>query len=69
MAKIVLGQEAEKKQLQVSFSNYVIHSRIIDMSYDIPEQVVADIKAKAVQISLQMDESTDVSDCCQLFVT
>ncbi|XP_076325352.1 protein FAM200C-like [Tachypleus tridentatus] len=60
MAKIVLGKEAEKKLQQVSLSNDVIHNRIIDMSVDILEQVVADIKASPVKISLQVDESTDV---------
>ncbi|XP_076315072.1 protein FAM200C-like [Tachypleus tridentatus] len=66
MAKIVLRKEAEKKLQQVSLSNDVIHNRIIDMSVDILEQVVADIKASPVKISLQVDESTDVSNCCQL---
>ncbi|XP_076325801.1 protein FAM200C-like [Tachypleus tridentatus] len=59
MAKIVLGKEAEKKLQQVSLSNDVIRNRIIDMSVDILEQVVADIKASPVKISLQVDESTD----------
>ncbi|XP_076358915.1 protein FAM200C-like [Tachypleus tridentatus] len=59
MAKIVLGKEAEKKLQQVSLSNDVIHNRIIDMNVDILEQVVADIKASPVKISLQVDESTD----------
>ncbi|XP_076359052.1 protein FAM200C-like [Tachypleus tridentatus] len=59
MAKIVLGKEAEKKLQQVSLSNDVIHNRTIDMSVDILEQVVADIKASPVKISLQVDESTD----------
>ncbi|XP_076325489.1 protein FAM200C-like [Tachypleus tridentatus] len=59
MAKIVLDKEAEKKLQQVSLSNDVIHNRIIDMSVDILEQVVADIKASPVKISLQVDESTD----------
>ncbi|KAK8389755.1 hypothetical protein O3P69_009033 [Scylla paramamosain] len=62
MAKIVLGKEAEKKLQQVSLSN-VIHNRIIDMSDDILEQVVAEIKASPVKISLQVDESIDVSNC------
>ena len=38
------------------------------MGEDILEQVVADIKASPVKISLQVDESTDVSHCCQLKV-
>ena len=66
MAKIVLGKEAEKKLQQVAVSNDVIHNRTINMSCDILEQVVADIKASPVKISLQVDESTDVSNCCQL---
>ncbi|XP_076315070.1 protein FAM200C-like [Tachypleus tridentatus] len=61
MAKIVLRKEAEKKLQQVSLSNDVIHNRIIDMSVDILEQVVADIKASPVKISLQVDESTDTT--------
>ena len=38
------------------------------MSEDILEQVVADIKASPVKISLQVHESTNVSNCCQLIV-
>ena len=70
IADIVLGKEAAKeaakKLQQVSLSNDVIHNRIIDMSKDILEQVIADIKASPVTISLQLDESTDVSNCNQL---
>ena len=55
-----------KKLQQVSLSNDVIHNRIIDMSGDILEQVIADIKASPVKISLQLDESVDVSNCSQL---
>ena len=66
IADIVLGKEAAKKLQQVSLSNDVIHNRIIDMSEDILEQVIADIKASPVTISLQLDESTDVSNCIQL---
>ena len=36
------------------------------MSEDILEQVIADIKASPITISLQLDESTDVSNCSQL---
>ena len=66
IADIVLGKEAAKKLQQISLSNDVIHNRIIDMSEDILEQVIADIKASPVTISLQLDESTDVSNCSQL---
>ena len=57
-------QEDEKKLQQISLSDDVIHNRIIDMSAGILEQVVADIKTSPVKISLQMDESTDVSNYC-----
>ena len=66
IADIVLGKKAAKKLQQVSLSNDVIHNRIIDMSEDILEQVIADIKASPVTISLQLDESTDMSNCSQL---
>ncbi|XP_068225354.1 protein FAM200C-like [Palaemon carinicauda] len=36
------------------------------MSGDILEQDVADIKASPVKIRIQVDESTDVFNCCQL---
>jgi len=52
----------------VSLSNDIVHDRIVDMTEDILEQVVADINASPVKISLQVDESTDVSHCCQLIV-
>ena len=66
MADIVLGKEAVKKLQQVSLSNDVTHNRIVDMSEDILEQIISDINASPVKISLQVDESTDVSNCSQL---
>ena len=67
-ADIVLGKEAAKKLQQVSLCNDIIHNRIVDMSEDILEQVVAEIKASSVKISLQVNESTDVLNCCQLII-
>ena len=68
MAKSVLGVEAEKKLSLVPLSNDIISSRICDLSKDILQQVIADIKASATKVSLQLDESTDVSLCSQLLV-
>ena len=59
-------KEAVKKLQQVSLSNDVIHNRIVDMSENILEQVVADINASPVKVLLRVDESTDVSNCSQL---
>ena len=61
MADIVLGKEAAIKTQKVSLSNDIIHDRIVHISEDILEQVVADIKTSPVKFSLKVDESTDVS--------
>ena len=38
------------------------------MSEDILQQVIADVKASPIKVSLQLDDSTDVSLCSQLLV-
>ena len=52
----------------MSLCNDINHDRIVDTSEYILEQVVAAFKASPVKISLQVDESTDLSNCCQLIV-
>ena len=64
----VLGVEAEKKLSLVPSSNNIITSRIRDVSEDILQQVIADVKASAIKASLQLDESTDFSLCGQLLI-
>ncbi|XP_059097468.1 protein FAM200C-like [Tigriopus californicus] len=68
MAKIVLGEDAAKKLSQVSVSNDTVHQRIKDMSQNIITQVVSEIKQSPAKISMQIDESTDVSNHSQLLV-
>ena len=68
MAKSVLGVEAEKKLSLVPLSNDIISSRIRDLSEEILQQAIADIKTSPTKVSLQLDESTDVSLCSQLLV-
>jgi len=68
IVKIVMGAEAEKKLQQIPLSNNVISTRISDISEDIIGQVVSGIKASPVKKSIQLDESTDVSNCSQLIV-
>ena len=61
MTKTVLETEADKKLNLVALSNNVIHSGICDISKDILQQVIANIK-----VSLQLDEATDISFYSQL---
>uniref|UniRef100_UPI00358E3DDC zinc finger BED domain-containing protein 5-like n=1 Tax=Myxine glutinosa TaxID=7769 RepID=UPI00358E3DDC len=67
MARILFGEEAEKKFNKISLSNNTVQRRIADLSGDIKEQVIAEIKDAAFGLfSIQLDESTDVSSCSQL---
>lgn len=69
MVEIVLGNGLEKKLAAVSLSDNTVQRRIADMSVDIKDQVVSEIKAAKFGIfSIQLDESTDVSSCAQLLV-
>ena len=63
MAKSLLELEAEKKLSQVPLSNDIITSRIRDMSEVIFHQIIADLKASSIKVSLQLDKSTDVCLC------
>ena len=57
----------KKNKLElVPLSNNVILSRISDLSSGILDQVIADIKASPLGISLQLDETTNVENCSQL---
>ena len=52
---------------QISLSNNTIKRRISEMSFDILDQVVNEMKCSSF-FALQLDESTDVSSCAQLLV-
>jgi len=68
MANIMLGKAAEEKLCLVPLSNDTISSRIDDMSDDILAQVVANLVASPTKFSLQLDETTNVSNLSQLIV-
>ena len=68
MAKIVLGEDVVKQLSQVPLSNDTVRQRIKDMGQDITIQVVSEIKHNSAKISMQIDESTDVSNHSQLLV-
>ena len=63
-AKLILGNASAAKLGQISLSSNTIQRRIADVSKDVKEQVVNEIKASAM-FSFQVDESTDVSSCAQ----
>lgn len=67
MVSTILGDAAVKKIQTIPLSDNTINRRIQEMSGDIKEQVVAAIKESG-KFSLQLDESTDVSDDAQLLV-
>ena len=60
MVKTILGAAAVRKLQQVPSPNNVIRSRIDD----ILDQMVSDIKTFYVKISIQLNESTHVSNFC-----
>jgi zinc finger BED domain-containing protein 5/7/8/9 len=68
MVNIILGQAAEHKLSTIPLSNDTISDRIEKMSKDILAQVVADLISSPAKFSLQLDETTDVSNLSQLAV-
>ncbi|KAF2345251.1 protein of unknown function DUF4371 [Trinorchestia longiramus] len=68
MANIMLGEKTEVKSSQIPLSNDAINDRNEDMSKDILAQVVADLISSPAKFSLQLDETTDVSNLSQLAV-
>ncbi|XP_024139827.1 protein ZBED8-like [Oryzias melastigma] len=68
MSNLILGTAAEGKLSQIPLSNDTVSDRIEDMSKDILAQVVADLISSPAKFSLQLVETTDVSDLSQLAV-
>ncbi|XP_042227387.1 protein ZBED8-like [Homarus americanus] len=68
MVELVYGLEQRKKIAAVPLSNDVIHSRIADITSNILKQVMEELAATPFPFSMQLDETTDVSQCSQLLV-
>ena len=66
-ARLVLDQKSVDKLSQISLSDSTIKSRIDEMSNDIKMQVTDQIRLSPF-FSIQLDESTDVSNLSQLLV-
>jgi len=60
----MLDDKAEQEISKIPLSNYTIQRRIIDFSDNIEQNVMA--KLKNCQFTLQINESTDISNHAQL---
>ena len=68
MVEIVCGKKERKALESVPLSNDTIQSRITDISANILKQVMEELKTTPFPFSMQLDESSDISNCCQLLV-
>ena len=67
IVKIVLEKTAEKKIAAISLWNNTVQRRIADVSTDIKEQIVEEIRSAPLRLfSIQWDESTDIESCSQI---
>ena len=60
----MLGDKAEQDISKIPFSNSTIQRRIINLSGNIEQSVMAELKN--CQFALQIDESSDISNHAQL---
>lgn len=68
MVRCVLGDESVKKLNSISLSNNTVQRRIEEMSLDIFQQVISEISMSKIGFAIQLDESTDVTNCAQLLI-
>lgn len=64
MVKLILGEKSAEKLTIISLSNNTVQLRICQISADIEEKVIQEIKQSAL-FSIQLNESTDVNSCSQ----
>ena len=68
MVKNVTGVEAAAKLETVSLSNNTVKNRIQEMPIDIADQVISSVKDSKYGFSMQLDESTNITNNAQLLV-
>ncbi|XP_061589540.1 SCAN domain-containing protein 3-like [Cololabis saira] len=67
MCREMIGEAAAKKLLTIPLSNDTVSHRIVDMASDIQQQLIERVKSSPF-FSLQLDESTDVTNAALLLV-
>ena len=68
MVCCVFKHESVKKLNSISLSNNTVQRRIEEMSVDILQQVISDICRSESGFAIQLDESTDLTNCAQLLI-
>ncbi|XP_061598837.1 SCAN domain-containing protein 3-like isoform X5 [Cololabis saira] len=67
MCHEMIGEAAAKRLLTIPLSNDTVSHRIVDMASDIQQQLIERVKSSPF-FSLQLDESTDVTNATLLLV-
>ena len=65
VVKIMIGERESKKLDSVALSATTLKRRILDMSYDVLQQIVSQVNASPFY-AIQLDESTDIAGLPQL---
>ena len=68
LVRNLIGEESLAKLDNVSLFNNTAKQRIEEMSVVIADQVIAGVRDSKFGFALQLDESTDATNCCQLLV-
>jgi len=68
MVRCTVGEDTSKKLNAIPLSNNTVQRRIVDMSNDILQQVISEVKSSTVGFTIQLDETTDVANHAQLLV-
>ena len=68
LSKNVIGVETAAKLKTVSLSNNTVKNRIDEMPIDTANQVISGVKDSKFGFSMQLDESTDITNNAQLLV-